>query len=175
MSNGPLEEHLDWLRGRMDDRRMSFKNRARTNLFLALAQLHRNHRADDTTYATRIRDHLVAQDGHLGARPRRADPPGVSSLRSTITSSPAAPVGPQVVLIRQAQQDIVAALAKAVAQRTAALAQARLHTAGAEVPACPQHPTGSVRAHGTYTSRGQRHQRYLCMPADNGKLHTFSV
>lgn len=75
-----LETQLDWVRQKIQRRKFSFRNRARTNLLLSLLMLHRNGQDDERAYAREIRLHLEQRAGI--ARPRHliTDPVGVPSL-----------------------------------------------------------------------------------------------
>lgn len=73
-SAGALEPRLQELRGMLERRKWTFRNRTRMNLLLELMRLHLNRLDDPGRYAASIRAHLEANGG-APTRPRKlADP-----------------------------------------------------------------------------------------------------
>lgn len=73
-STGALEPRLRELRGMLERRKWTFRNRTRMNLLLELMRLHLNRLDDPGRFAASIRSHLDANGGDP-ARPRKlADP-----------------------------------------------------------------------------------------------------
>lgn len=70
-STGALEGHLQWLRGKLEDRSHAFRNQERTNRLLALMASHRWGLDDPAAYATTIRVKLGVEGGFASSHQRR--------------------------------------------------------------------------------------------------------
>ena len=75
LGTGGLEQLVRPIKDSLHRRRFALKNRERLNRLLPLMRLHRNGLDDQTAYATRIRDRLIANNGRpRGVRRAIADP-----------------------------------------------------------------------------------------------------
>lgn len=85
-STGALEGHLQWLRGKLDDRSHAFRNQERTNRLLALMASHRWSLDDPGAYAAAIRATLTPRNGRPATlqrsiRDRRTNGPSLMASR----------------------------------------------------------------------------------------------
>lgn len=80
-STGALEPRIQDIRQMLERRSWTFRNRARMNLLLELIRIHLNRQDDPRVYATRIRDHLAANDGQPALSRAIYDTRGADTLR----------------------------------------------------------------------------------------------
>ena len=72
-STGAVDPKIERLRGMLESRAWTFRNRRRLNMLFQLMRLHLNRCDDPQQWATLIRAHLEAHNGRVPAPRRMAD------------------------------------------------------------------------------------------------------
>ena len=80
-STGPLEQFLHHLDATIGDRAARLTNKTRADALLKLLAAQRNGWANETAWAQRIREHLLARRGRAPDQRQHTDPATEPSLR----------------------------------------------------------------------------------------------
>lgn len=83
-STGPLEQFLHHLDATIGDRAARLTNKTRTDALLKLLAAQRNGWANETAWAERIREHLLARRGRAPDQRQHTDPAAEPSLRAPL-------------------------------------------------------------------------------------------
>ena len=83
-STGPLEQFFHHLDATIGDRAARMTNKTRADALLKLVAAQRNGWANETTWAERIREHLLARAGRAPDQRQHTDPAAEPSLRAPL-------------------------------------------------------------------------------------------